>query len=130
MRIAIGSDHAGFALKEAVKIFVTVEDREVLDLGIHSTNPVAQLPGAHTVWRDYSDYAEAVRPPSTSSSCRRGISTSWWSLGTNVATGLSTLRSSFHWALLQITLRTSKIMCISMLRVVVPYLARVDISGA
>src|SRR6516165_4532835 len=51
-------------------------------------------------------------------------------LGTNVATGLSMLRSSFHWALLQITLRTSKIMCISMLRVVVPYLARVDTSGA
>jgi hypothetical protein len=79
MRIAIGSDHAGFALKEAVKVFLTVEDREVLDLGIHSTDPVAQLPGAHTVWRDYSDYAEAVRPPSTSSSCRREISTSWWS---------------------------------------------------
>src|SRR6516225_124234 len=71
MCIAIDSDHAGFALKEAVKVFVSVEDREILDLGTHSTDPVAQLPGARTVWRDYSDYAEAVRPPSTSSSCRR-----------------------------------------------------------
>jgi hypothetical protein len=49
MRIAIGSDHAGFALKEAVKVFLTAEDHEVLDLGAHSTDPV-----------DYSDYAEAV----------------------------------------------------------------------
>ena len=79
MCIAIDSDHAGFALKEAVKVFVSVEDREILDLGTHSTDPVAQLPGARTVWRDYSDYAEAVRPPSTSSSCRREMSTSWWS---------------------------------------------------
>ena len=39
----------GFALKEAVKAFLTAERREVLDLGTHSTDPV-----------DYSDYAEAV----------------------------------------------------------------------
>jgi ribose 5-phosphate isomerase RpiB len=49
MRIAIGSDHAGFALKEAVKAFLTADDREILDLGTHSTDPV-----------DYADYAEAV----------------------------------------------------------------------
>jgi ribose 5-phosphate isomerase RpiB len=49
MRIAIGSDHAGFALKEAVKPFLTAADREVIDLGTHSTDPV-----------DYSDYAESV----------------------------------------------------------------------
>ena len=41
-------------------------------------------------------------------------------LGNNVATGLSTLRSPFHWALLQITLRTSKIMRKSMLRLSYP----------
>jgi Ribose/Galactose Isomerase len=49
MRVAIGSDHAGFALKEAVKGFLTAEDRDILDLGTHSTHPV-----------DYSDYAEAI----------------------------------------------------------------------
>jgi hypothetical protein len=32
MRVAIGSDHAGFALKEAVKAFLSAERREVLDL--------------------------------------------------------------------------------------------------
>jgi ribose/galactose isomerase len=50
MRIAIGADHAGFALKEAVTAFLTAERREVLDLGTYSTDPV-----------DYSDYAEAGR---------------------------------------------------------------------
>jgi hypothetical protein len=29
MRIAIGSDHAGFALKEAVKVFLTAEHRDI-----------------------------------------------------------------------------------------------------
>ena len=44
MRIAIGSDHARFALKEDVKALLTAEHREGLDLGTHSTDPV-----------DYSD---------------------------------------------------------------------------
>jgi hypothetical protein len=33
MRVAIGSDHAGFMLKEAVKDFLTAQHRDVLDLG-------------------------------------------------------------------------------------------------
>jgi ribose 5-phosphate isomerase RpiB len=49
MRIAIGSDHSGVALKEAVKAFLTADDREILNLGTHSTDPV-----------DYADYAAAV----------------------------------------------------------------------
>jgi ribose 5-phosphate isomerase RpiB len=49
MRIAIGSDHAGFALKEAVKVFLTAEHRDIPDLGMHGTDPV-----------DYSDYAGAM----------------------------------------------------------------------
>ena len=40
MRIAIGSDHAGFPLKEAVKSFLTEENRDIVDLGTHSTEPV------------------------------------------------------------------------------------------
>ena len=62
MRIAIGSDHAGFALKEAVKAFLTAEHREVLDLGTHSTDPV-----------DYSDYAEAVGRALRENRAERGI---------------------------------------------------------
>jgi transaldolase / glucose-6-phosphate isomerase len=62
MRVAIGSDHAGFALKEAVKAFLTAERREVLDLGTHSTDPV-----------DYSDYAEAVGRALRENQAERGI---------------------------------------------------------
>lgn len=62
MRIARGSDHAGFALKEAVKPFLTAADREVLDLGTHSTDPV-----------DYSDYAEPVRQALRDKRAERGI---------------------------------------------------------
>jgi transaldolase / glucose-6-phosphate isomerase len=62
MRVAIASDHAGFALKEAVKAFLTAPDREVLDLGTHSTDPV-----------DYSDYAEAVGRVLRENRAERGI---------------------------------------------------------
>ena len=33
MRVAIGSDHAGFELKEAAKAFLAAEGGEVLDVG-------------------------------------------------------------------------------------------------
>jgi ribose 5-phosphate isomerase RpiB len=49
MRVAIGSDHAGFDLKEEVKAFLVEEHREVIDVGTYSKDPV-----------DYPDYAEAV----------------------------------------------------------------------
>jgi ribose 5-phosphate isomerase RpiB len=49
MRIAIGADHAGFALKEAAKQFLREEDCEVLDVGTYDSAPV-----------DYTDYAAAV----------------------------------------------------------------------
>jgi transaldolase/glucose-6-phosphate isomerase len=62
MRIAIGSDHAGFALKEAVKAFLIADDREILDLGTHSTDPV-----------DYADYAEAVGRALRENRAERGI---------------------------------------------------------
>ena len=39
MRIAIGSDHAGFALKEAVKVFLTAEHRDIrLSVKPYATN--------------------------------------------------------------------------------------------
>ena len=45
MRIAIGSDHAGFVLKEAVKLILADKHPDILDVGTHSADPV-----------DYSDY--------------------------------------------------------------------------
>src|SRR5881275_237675 len=62
MRIAIGSDHAGFTLKEAVKGFLTAEHRDVLDLGTHSTDPV-----------EYSDYADAIGRALREDRAERGI---------------------------------------------------------
>ena len=49
MRIAVGSDHAGFALKENLAAYLRELGHQVLDVGTHSTAPV-----------DYPDYAEAV----------------------------------------------------------------------
>ncbi len=40
MRIAIGSDHAGYAYKELIKSYLTSEGHEVHDFGTHSTEPV------------------------------------------------------------------------------------------
>src|SRR5512139_2382994 len=49
MRIAIGSDHAGFELKAAVNAFLREAGHEVLDVGTYGTDPV-----------DYPDYVQAV----------------------------------------------------------------------
>lgn len=62
MRIAIGSDHAGFDLKEETKAFLAGENHEVLDVGTHSKEPV-----------DYPDYAEAVGEALREHRAERGI---------------------------------------------------------
>lgn len=48
-RIAIASDHAGFALKEKVREYLMAKGYEVEDLGAHSSEPA-----------DYPDFAEKV----------------------------------------------------------------------
>ena len=40
MKIAIGSDHAGFAYKEKLKAFLIEEGNDIADLGTHSEAPV------------------------------------------------------------------------------------------
>jgi len=49
MRIYLGSDHAGFELKEQVREVLEGFGHEVVDVGPHSDDPV-----------DYPDYAETV----------------------------------------------------------------------
>ncbi len=49
MRVAVGSDHAGFELKEKIKGFLEGWGHQVIDVGTYSADPV-----------DYPDYAEAV----------------------------------------------------------------------
>ncbi len=49
MKIAIGSDHGGYELKQALIPFLQGRDIEVADAGTHSTDSV-----------DYPEFAEAV----------------------------------------------------------------------
>src|SRR6516164_789912 len=62
MRVAIGSDHAGFTLKEVLKGSLAGQHREVLDVGTHTVDPV-----------DYADYAEAVGRALRENRADRGI---------------------------------------------------------
>ncbi|MCD6450719.1 MAG: ribose 5-phosphate isomerase B [Thermotogaceae bacterium] len=49
MKVAIGSDHAGFELKEYIKRYLKEKNIEVLDVGTHSEESV-----------DYPDFAKKV----------------------------------------------------------------------
>ncbi len=62
MRIAIGSDHAGFRLKEHLKELLTNEGHDVHDLGTHSEDPV-----------DYPIYCAAVGREVAAGDADRGI---------------------------------------------------------
>lgn len=62
MKIAIGSDHAGFAYKEQIKTWLAQLGHEVRDFGTHSTAPV--------------DYPAFIRPAAEAvarGECDRGI---------------------------------------------------------
>ena len=62
MRVAIGADHAGYALKESLGAQIAAAGHSVLDLGTHSEEPV-----------DYPDYAEAVAVAVAAGKADRGI---------------------------------------------------------
>jgi ribose 5-phosphate isomerase B len=62
MRIALGSDHAGFPLKEHLASWLAEAGHAVYDLGTHSTDPV-----------DYPDYAAAVSQAVLDGRADRGI---------------------------------------------------------
>ena len=49
MKIGIGSDHAGFAFKEAIKEKLSTEGYEVVDVGTQDEHPVATAPYAQAV---------------------------------------------------------------------------------
>jgi ribose 5-phosphate isomerase B len=62
MRIAIGSDHAGFPLKEELKGFLESEGHQVIDVGTDSTEPV-----------DYPAFCAAVARAVVDGRAERGI---------------------------------------------------------
>ena len=74
MRIAIGSDHAGFDLKEEMEEFLQSLGHEVLDLGTHSTDSV-----------DYPDFAEAVGVAVLEGRAERGVLICGSGVGASVA---------------------------------------------
>ncbi len=62
MRVAVGADHGGFPLKDAVVAELGRLGHEVIDLGTFSDAPV-----------DYPDFAEAVGQSVVSGEAERGI---------------------------------------------------------
>ena len=74
MRIAIGSDHAGLALKVTVAESLCAQGHDVVDLGTHDTAPV-----------DYPDYAEAVGRAVQEGRVERGIVICGSGVGASVA---------------------------------------------
>lgn len=74
MKISVGADHAGFALKEHVREVLTKAGHEVSDLGTHSTEPA-----------DYPDYAAAVGRAVASGAAERGILVCGSGVGMSIA---------------------------------------------
>lgn len=62
MKIALGSDHAGYSYKEKIREFLTAEGHEVRDFGTYSEEPV--------------DYPLFIRPAAEAvarGECERGV---------------------------------------------------------
>jgi len=74
MRIVLGSDHAGFELKQNLLAVVQGLGHEVLDVGSHDTSPV-----------DYPDYAEAVGRAVRDGRADRGVLICGSGVGASVA---------------------------------------------
>jgi RpiB/LacA/LacB family sugar-phosphate isomerase len=74
MRIALGSDHAGFEMKERAKVYLQELGHRVRDLGTHSLDPV-----------DYPDFAEAVGLAVVQGEADRGLVICGSGVGASVA---------------------------------------------
>jgi ribose 5-phosphate isomerase B len=74
MKIAIGSDHAGFELKEEVRKYIAGLGHEVLDLGAFNAEP-----------SDYPDYAEYVGRALHANNAERGVLICGSGVGVSVA---------------------------------------------
>lgn len=61
-RIAVGADHAGYAVKERIKEELQKEGYEVIDFGTHTTDSV-----------DYPDFASQVARSVSQAEANRGI---------------------------------------------------------
>lgn len=74
MKIAIGSDHAGFKLKEQIKAFLIKKGFEVLDKGCYSEESC-----------DYPDFGEAVALEVINNNCDFGCIICGTGIGISIA---------------------------------------------
>lgn len=74
MRVALGSDHAGYPLKEHLASWLAESGHAVYDLGTHSADPV-----------DYPDYAAGVSQAVLDGRADRGIIICGSGVGASVA---------------------------------------------
>ncbi len=74
MRIALGSDHGGYRLKEVMVAFLIGQGHEVLDLGAHDPEP-----------SDYPDFSRAVSEAIIGQRAERGILMCGSGVGASVA---------------------------------------------
>jgi ribose 5-phosphate isomerase B len=74
MKIAIGSDHAAYELKEAIKEKMIGEGHEIIDVGCDSTESV-----------DYPKYGHAVGRAVASGEAERGIAVCGSGIGISIA---------------------------------------------
>ena len=74
MKIVVGSDHAAYELKEAIKAKLIGEGHEVIDVGCDSTESV-----------DYPKYGHAVGRAVASGEAERGIAVCGSGIGISIA---------------------------------------------
>lgn len=74
MRIAVGADHAGYDLKEALKTHISNLGHEISDLGTNSRDPV-----------DYPDFARAVGMAIVENKADRGVLICGSGVGASIA---------------------------------------------
>ena len=74
MKIAIGSDHAGFELKEKLRQRLSADGHEVADFGANSTDST-----------DYPDYAQSVGREVSAGRVDRGILVCYTGVGMAMA---------------------------------------------
>ena len=75
MRVAMGADHGGFALKQELKDILSTEGHTVVDLGAHGLEPAD----------DYPDFTRAVAECVASQGAERGIMVCGSGVGASVA---------------------------------------------
>jgi ribose 5-phosphate isomerase B len=74
VKVVLGADHAGFALKQQVAALLEADGHDVVDVGTDSTAPV-----------DYPDFAEAVGEAVLAGRAERGVLVCGSGVGASVA---------------------------------------------